>query len=832
MKRISVRTITYPILDILLLACCLLRIPDLRTRALAPFDVIESGDSLVVSSVLSPDDSKGIGVGDVVMKYDGQRLRTEHDIEFLTDFKAIGERVPVTYTKRGDVAETTVSLIPYFNLLYLAMVLGVGVTTIVMALYLVYKRPHDITAAILHWSFVSLGVVVIVAWEGWTPWSILSSVNGILFFASYAGVATMFLLFTTMFPRPKFGPVAAKAAVICLPAAAILVPLLVRHQEALATGSLSIYGSFQDWFDLFHAVLILYVITGVLTFIHSYVIAGSQEERKKLKWILFGLSIGPLPFLLSTVLPIMVAPRYIVPEHYTLAFLIAIPASFAISFFRYHLLDIDLVINRATVYTVVIGTMLGVYVIVIAIAAGLVGLYAEASSILAAVIVALLFQPARTWVQRFIDQRFFRVHYNFREAVRRYVEDIKRCLDARELAELVVEETCSLIPVERIGFFVIQRPQNRLQLLAQRNLSAFENPALRSQFDKVATCVQLPVGISERLEPGIRHDVADRALFRNLGLALVFPMLSKDFEMMGFLALGEKKSGSRFGLEDADLLASVTVQAGLAIERLQLQTELLLEQAEAQRLEELNRIKSDFVSYVSHELRTPLTSIKMFAELLERRLRPGERKAKDYLTIIEGESDRLDRMVTNVLDSARIEQGVKEYTLVPADLQRITDRVMTVMKYQLDSQRFRVVYRRGRRPVRIMADPDAIVDAIINLIGNAIKYSAARKYIAVSLVENERWAICSVKDRGVGISRDALPHLFERFYRDPSSRHSVEGVGLGLPLVKHIVDAHGGSVDVESTPRKGSTFTLKFPLLVHRHAPTRGHRLRKMRTDS
>jgi signal transduction histidine kinase len=112
----------------------------------------------------------------------------------------------------------------------------------------------------------------------------------------------------------------------------------------------------------------------------------------------------------------------------------------------------------------------------------------------------------------------------------------------------------------------------------------------------------------------------------------------------------------------------------------------------------------------------------------------------------------------------------------------------------------------------IFVDADAVAEAIMNLIGNAIKYSPDNKVLKIVVRRNRDRILCAVQDKGQGISAESIPYLFDRFYRDPGSSTSVRGVGLGLSLVKHIMEEHGGGVDVASAPGKGSTFTVWFPL--------------------
>jgi two-component system phosphate regulon sensor histidine kinase PhoR len=212
----------------------------------------------------------------------------------------------------------------------------------------------------------------------------------------------------------------------------------------------------------------------------------------------------------------------------------------------------------------------------------------------------------------------------------------------------------------------------------------------------------------------------------------------------------------------------------------------------------------------------------MFAELLRGHPRRLDAKGIEYARIIEGESDRLSHMVTTILDAARMDKDMNIYEFKEVALAEAAEAALAIMQYQLDKQGFRVAFSRtvasrgkGRKSATlllIIADFDATVQAITNLIANAIKYSGKKKYLKVSVLRSGEHALCRIQDKGVGISPESLPHLFDKFYRDPTHSKHVQGVGLGLPLVQHIMQAHKGTVQVESTLGKGSIFTLSFPL--------------------
>jgi signal transduction histidine kinase len=308
-------------------------------------------------------------------------------------------------------------------------------------------------------------------------------------------------------------------------------------------------------------------------------------------------------------------------------------------------------------------------------------------------------------------------------------------------------------------------------------------------------------------------------------MSLVVTMLSEKEEILGFLILGRKKSALRFSFEDVDLLNTIGVQAGLAIERIMLQQRLLLEHEESKRLEDLSRLKSYFVSSVSHDLKTPLTSIRMFAEMLRSGRKFSRKRTKEYLEIIEGESERLSRLINNVLDFAKIERGVMEYHFSEVRLNELLRGILRSLDYQFRMEGFDVRTKfAGTDPI-LHADPDAVTEAVMNLVSNAMKYSQKNKSIKVSTFRKNHFAGVRVEDRGIGIAGEELKTIFQPFVRGKNeSARQVGGAGLGLSLVKYIVDAHGGRIEVVSTPGKGSSFTVLLPLQSSEDRRGRGNR--------
>ena len=227
----------------------------------------------------------------------------------------------------------------------------------------------------------------------------------------------------------------------------------------------------------------------------------------------------------------------------------------------------------------------------------------------------------------------------------------------------------------------------------------------------------------------------------------------------------------------------------------------------------LAEMRSQFVSAVSHELKTPLTSIRVFAESMRMDDDMERQTQQEYLDIILQESGRLGKLVDNVLEFAKVEHGSKDYQMRSVSLAEAAEAAARIMKYPLEQAGFRLELALDRDLPPVMADRDAIEQAILNLLNNAIKYSGESRDVSLRLFREDGRAVIQVIDHGLGIPQEEQKRIFERFYRvsSPENRH-IAGAGLGLTLVAHIVQAHGGSIAVESQAGEGSTFTLRLPL--------------------
>jgi signal transduction histidine kinase len=223
-------------------------------------------------------------------------------------------------------------------------------------------------------------------------------------------------------------------------------------------------------------------------------------------------------------------------------------------------------------------------------------------------------------------------------------------------------------------------------------------------------------------------------------------------------------------------------------------------------------MKSEFVSNVSHELRTPLTSIRMFAEMLRTGRARTPEKRDEYLDTIMRESERLQKLIDDILDFSRVEAGRKQYRFERGDAGEAAEEALAAVGAQLVEAGFKIDLdvRRPLPPVRM--DFQAVKAAIENLLTNARKYAGERREVALRVRPDGGEVRVEVEDRGVGIDEAELPRVFEKFFRGSDALAlGVPGSGLGLALVKRIVEDHGGRIDVRSRKGEGTTFTIRLP---------------------
>ncbi|MFA4909820.1 MAG: ATP-binding protein [Desulfobacteria bacterium] len=230
------------------------------------------------------------------------------------------------------------------------------------------------------------------------------------------------------------------------------------------------------------------------------------------------------------------------------------------------------------------------------------------------------------------------------------------------------------------------------------------------------------------------------------------------------------------------------------------------------QIRSLEKIRKEFVANVSHELRTPLTSIKGFVETLRNGAVNDPEKSLRFLEIIEKHTERLNRLITDLLNLSQIESGKIEMNLKPVNLVDVVSRVISNFKEIADRKGQKIKVNIPPVLPHVLADEERIETVMENLLDNAVKYTSNNGELTVSAFEKDDGVQVEVADTGIGIPTNSLPRIFERFYRvDKARSRELGGTGLGLSIVKHIIETHGGKVRAESEVGKGSRFIFNLP---------------------
>jgi signal transduction histidine kinase len=230
------------------------------------------------------------------------------------------------------------------------------------------------------------------------------------------------------------------------------------------------------------------------------------------------------------------------------------------------------------------------------------------------------------------------------------------------------------------------------------------------------------------------------------------------------------------------------------------------------KVEELNRKKTEFVSDVSHELRTPLASIKGFVSTIRNEKEMDEKTKEEFLKIVEEESDRLARLIEDLLDLSRIESGRLRLNILPFDINGLLARSIENLSKEAEKRSIKILPETTASDhIQVCADYDKTAQVLVNLLSNAIKYNKPGGSVNIDVKDEQDTVRIDVIDSGIGIAEADMPRLFEKFYRSDRVSHEVPGTGLGLALTKSLIEVQGGELSVTSRENQGSRFSFTLP---------------------
>ena len=761
-----------------------------------------------------PDIPRDIDKKNVIQLDDINIIKTQ-DIEFVIHQKSIGDPIRIRVESDGLTKSIETNLVPYYSKsLFPLFYLLIGLFLMATGFFVFILRPYDRKARVYYWASMTCAYSLIInqafylAFEGWA-----SYIPGFLFFITFSFAAALLLHFSFQFtPRHWRVPRWVNFTIIYVPASIFALLMTTLFLLCIVSESMETYHTYLAALSVFRIYIILMVSVSLGHLIRLYNLIFIQEQRAQIKWALFGMTVSLAPFILLYQIPLALHLNPIFSEELSNVFFIIIPVTFTIAIFKYKLMNIELVINRSLVYGFLTIFTVCMYLFTVHLfqtyVARLFNIKDIFMSGLAALVAACTFHPARKKIQGFVDKTFYRLSYDYKKSILCFIEQTQKIVNPDALLNLFFENIADVLPIEKLGIIVLSKKTKPPTFLYQRGLTEkmdrlLETPMELSRFSSRRTSV--------RTEEGV--DFSREEILEDLEREAFIPLNCQSTHLCGTLILGKKKSGERYSREDIELLLTLSREFSVNLERIRLQEEVFIEKAEKEKLDELNRMKTDFISSVSHEIRTPMGSIQGLSEILQEGKVRDSTKQKELLDLIGKECARLSRFLHNILDFSKIETQTKQYELKPTEIRPIIEDCLKLLERRLESEGFLLITFFPEDPVILNIDRDAFLQVLTNLLDNAIKYSSKRKEIEVSVKKGETEVAVQVEDKGIGIPPNEQKKIFNAFFRSPEAeRQFPKGVGLGLKIVKHIMDAHHGRIDVKSRKGQGSLFRLVFPL--------------------
>jgi signal transduction histidine kinase len=496
---------------------------------------------------------------------------------------------------------------------------------------------------------------------------------------------------------------------------------------------------------------------------------------------------------------------------------------------KHRLIDVRFVVARSLVYVLLVGIIAAfytgtVFVIGNSFFTGKTDINQVALYAFLTIFVAFTFQPLKYFLEKVTDRIFFKNNYNSNELLSRLTKILATNLKLEDITRKTLSELFDTMHISR-GVFYIFHNNNLIQSVS----GGFEEKEKHNENMILKLCKKKEMMILEEVD-----NEENEELMRKLNASVALPLYVGD-EMHGILLLGEKKSGDIYFNKDIEVLKIFGPEVSVALENSKAYEEIRkfnitlkkevdkatkdLQNANI-KLQQLDKLKDEFVSLASHELRTPMTVIKSYLWLMLSKNNVGtlSEKQKMYVSRAYTSTQRLINLVNDMLNVSRIESGRFTMDMKPIDLVDLVNTIHGEMLPKAQEQKINFEFARPLQPLpKVQADPERIEQVLINLIGNSLKFTAENGTVRIAIEHDPQTQqeIVSITDNGRGIDVADIQKLFQKFSMVGTNylvKQNAQGTGLGLYLSKSIVGLMGGTIWAESAGLgKGSkfSFTLK-----------------------
>lgn len=789
---------------------------------------LEKSDGHLRISQLTPGseaERSGLKSGDLLMQVDENPVQSNSDLNFYIEQKRIGERVSLALQREEERFDLRVPLERKYSWLFLLVNFLAGLFVWVMGVFVFLKNPKGQVIRIYLFSSLSLSLAVLVPRAGF-PFGLeeISFILPSFQIIAYTLLPALFFHFSVIFPREEVStqrkPLIYSAY---LPSLALIVLMEVFYWRSVSINSLSLFHSYETLFLFFRVYLVVYVLLGLFVLYQTYKRLEFLEEKRKIRWIFWGIAVGTFPFIFLHTLPDVLLGGPLIPEVIKSLFVLLIPVSFAFSILKYQAMDIDVVINRSLVYSLLTGFILGIYLLMVGLLGEIVhrltGYEGSLFPILATLAAALLFTPAKNRIRVLVDKTFYRVRYDYRKEIQNFNSEVNNAYTQDELLGLLLGRIDLLLAVKRVLILLKEDESKTYALAKSIGFSAAQIEEIEREKDSFS-----PDLLKTKQIRGSKGSTTfeefpvlpEIEILKKFEIRLSFPLIEKE-EALGLVLIGERKSEGRYSAEDVELVSSMVQEVARALQNIKMRERIVAEQLEKRKLEELNKLKTKFISNVSHDLRTPLTGIRFSVDnMLQGICGEISEESRKHLLMIQESTLHVSRTIDNLLTLSMSESGKITLNKENLSLTQVVDDACSMVRVLAEKKGINLV-KEELEDVSVYADKHSLLEILLNLLDNAIKYTDSGGKISVSAkrIEGEKLVEVSVTDNGVGIPPENLEKIFERFHKvAPGERVREKGAGIGLDIVRNLVHLHEGEIKVESPvpgKDKGTKFSFTLP---------------------
>jgi signal transduction histidine kinase len=763
----------------------------------------------------------GLAEGDRVLGIGSQDVGTLMEFRSALSEYAPGENA-LLLVERGD-ATLRVPLAVHQRGLTLrsAFLYMVVVLFFLMGCLVAYQQPRDRTARLFCLASLTLGLYFTLTRQDHIALAALQ-------YMALTTAPALAIHFFLVFPRQRVLAQWPKALLIYLPGLVLAVCTLaaLSHSARAGTG-IWFNPTLEALVNIDFAYLVFAGVVGTSLVVRSYATVARATRRRQLQWILFGLcvsvAIGAMDLFLT-----LSRRQSELSASLLLAGVMLVPVTFTLAILRYHLLDVEFVINRSMVYGLLTSVLASIYVLLVNFLAGAVrSASGRSGSILvlfvSSLVVGLLFSPLRSRIQRLIDNIFFRQQTSFRQALIGWSQELATRIRFEDLAEVLLSDVPDLLKIDRVWLLALTEdgqdlvPPPGVSSSARDDIVQLTRASADGGLYEVLVDLDDSGPIAKPSHSGARGPWSViPAVWKDQGIQVIVPLVCAN-RLVGAYMLGEKRSGDVYLRQEIDLLRTLGNQAAIAISNASLYEDVraLSEDLEKKVEKRTNELRDSFAT-VAHELNTPITAIQGYTSfLLEGSAGPLTDRQSGYLRTMRKSSERLQRLVTDLSDVTRIDSGRLTIRPEELDLQSLVDEALGALTGTIEEKGLHTEVAIDPTAENVHGDPQRIVQILSNLIGNACRFTPPGGKVGIRAVLGDSMVRIVVEDTGIGIPREEQQRIFDRFFRgdDPYVREQA-GTGLGLSIARSLVEMHGGELWVESEPGKGSAFTFTLPALL------------------